>query len=113
MTRSRIDIFKEMLTRQPDDVMVWYGLATEYGKVSDWPEAVNALNQVIRLKPDYTAAYQMLGSALAAQGDTDRARQAWRDGIAMADRTGAWKAKQHMERLLAEADSPSTPGFCS
>jgi predicted Zn-dependent protease len=59
------------------------------------------LRQVLSLNPDYTAAYQMLGAALAKVGDLAAAQQAWRDGIDAAGRTGAWKAGQHMQGLLA------------
>src|SRR5262249_28729938 len=36
MSQSRIDAFKEMLQQQPDEVMIWYGLATEYSKLESW-----------------------------------------------------------------------------
>ncbi|HKZ78897.1 MAG TPA: hypothetical protein VJ124_11395, partial [Pyrinomonadaceae bacterium] len=38
---------------------------------------------------------------LANVGDLAEAQQAWRDGIETADRTGAWKAAQHVRALLA------------
>jgi hypothetical protein len=43
----------------------------------------------------------MLGTVLANAGDLDGAQKAWRNGIEAADRTGAWKAGQHMRALLA------------
>ena len=55
-----------MASAQPDDVMIWYGLGSEYVKLEQWTEAVEALRHVLRINPDYTAAYQMLGSALAS-----------------------------------------------
>jgi len=45
----------------------------------------------------------MLGTALAKMDDLAGAQQAWRDGIEAAGRTGAWKAGQHMQGLLASA----------
>jgi hypothetical protein len=54
----------------------------------------------VSLNPDYTAAYQMLGTVLAKDNDLAGAQQAWRDGIEAAGRTGAWKAGQHMQALL-------------
>jgi predicted Zn-dependent protease len=113
MTQSRIDIFSQMAKQQPDDAMIWYGLANEYVKVESWAEATAALINVVRVNPDYTSAYQLLGTALANQGQMDEARQAWTDGIQVADRTGAWKAKQHMEALLKGIGSPSgDSAFC-
>lgn len=111
MTQSRIEVFQEMLKTQSDDVMIWYGLASEYSKLAQWPEAVDALRNVIKINPDYTAAYQMLGTALINQSLLDEAKAIWQEGIQVASRTGAWKARQHMEGLLASANSSS--GFCS
>ncbi|MBI4851317.1 MAG: tetratricopeptide repeat protein [Acidobacteria bacterium] len=112
MTQSRIEVFCELLKSQPDDVMIWYGLASEYTKLADWALAIEALNNVIRINPSYTAAYQMLGSALMSQGQVKEACDIWRQGIEVANQTGAWKAKQHMEGLLA-ANSSTNSGFCS
>ena len=101
-----------MAREQPTDAMIWYGLASEYMKLERWSEAVETLRQVVRLNPDYTAAYQMLGSALLSQGEREEARRAWTDGIETATRTGAWKARQHMEGLLAGTSAESGSGFC-
>jgi|SRR5262245_5711601 len=112
MSESRIQVFKEMLQQQPEEVMVWYGLATEYSKLGNWSEAAQALQNVVRLNPDYTAAYQMLGSALLNLGDRDGARQIWSQGIEAAGRTGAWKARQHLESLLAGSVEGGSSELC-
>jgi predicted Zn-dependent protease len=101
MVQSKIEIFTAMLAEQPENAMIWYGLASEQYKLENWAEAAKSLRQVVSLNPDYTAAYQMLGTVLANAGDVDGAQQAWRNGIEAADRTGAWKAGQHMRTLLA------------
>jgi predicted Zn-dependent protease len=101
-----------MARAQPDDVMVWYGLANEYFKLENWNEARTALAHVLHLNPDYTAAYQLLGSALMNLGDKEEALRAWTSGIEAANRTGAWKARQHMEGLLAGAKESSGSEFC-
>ena len=90
-----------MAKQQPGDALIWYGLASEYFKGESWSEAADALRRVVELNPDYTAAYQMLGTALLNQGKREDARRAWEQGIEAANRTGAWKARQHMEGLLA------------
>ncbi len=100
MVKSKIEVFTAMLVEQPDNAMIWYGLASEQSKLENWGEAAKALRRVVALNPDYTAAYQMLGTALANTNDLAGARQAWRDGIEAAGRTGAWKAGQHMQGLL-------------
>lgn len=100
MVQSKIEVFTAMLAEQPDNAMIWYGLASEQYKLENWAEAARSLRQVVNLNSDYTAAYQMLGTVLAKMEDLDGARQAWRDGIEAAGRTGAWKAGQHMQGLL-------------
>ncbi len=110
--QSRIELFQEMTRQQPDDAMIWYGLASEYTKLESWSEAVDALRRVVTLNPDYTAAFQMLGTALMNLGKTEEARHAWTEGIEAANRTGAWKARQHMEGLLASSSSDNKQEFC-
>ena len=113
MAQSRIEIFAEMVKQQPGDAMIWYGLASEYTKAERWGEAADALEKVVRINPDYTAAYQMLGTALMNQGQIDEARRAWEKGIEVAKRTGAWKAQQHMEGLLAGVSTAARDSeFC-
>jgi predicted Zn-dependent protease len=101
MVQSKIEIFAAMLAEQPENAMIWYGLASEQYKLENWAEAAKSLRQVVNLNPDYTAAYQMLGTVLAKMDDLAGAQQAWREGIEAAGRTGAWKAGQHMQALLA------------
>jgi predicted Zn-dependent protease len=101
--QSRVDVFADMAQQQPDNEMIWYGLASEYVKLEKWNEAVDALQKVISIKPDYPAAFQMLGSALESLGRTNDACRVWTDGIEVANRAGAWKAVKHMEGLLKKA----------
>jgi uncharacterized protein HemY len=112
VSQSRIKIFEAMAESAPEDVMVWYGLGTEYMKEEEWAKAAAALRRVLKINADYTAAYQMLGTALSNQGETEEARRVWQEGIQTADRTGAWKARQHMEGLLAGMASESDTGLC-
>jgi predicted Zn-dependent protease len=111
MSQDRIPIFESMAQDQPDNVMVWYGLASEYVKVERWSEAAAALQKVVEINPDYTAAYQMLGTALLSLGNAEAAAQAWSTGIDAAVRTGAWKARDHMKGLMAGIRPDSD--FCS
>jgi uncharacterized protein HemY len=112
VSQSRIDAFESMLKDDPEQPMVWYGLASEYFKLERWADAAGAFRSCIDRNRDYTAAYQMLGTALLNQGEREAARQAWSDGIQVAARTGAWKAGQHMEGLLAGTNEEGEEGFC-
>ena len=110
MSEERIKVFAAMAEAQPDEPMVWYGLANEYTKLGRWREAADALRRVVALNADYTSAYQLLGTALTNLGEREEARRAWEQGVEVATRTGAWKARQHMERLLSEAPRAGESG---
>ena len=113
MSEERIKVFAAMAEAQPEEPLVWYGLANEYSKLERWREAADALRRVVALNADYTSAYQLLGTALTHLGEREEARRAWGQGVEAATRTGAWKARQHMERLLAEAPgSDEAGGLC-
>jgi hypothetical protein len=60
MVQSKIETFTAMLAEQPENAMIWYGLACEQYKLENWAEAAKSLRQVVSLNQDYTAAYQML-----------------------------------------------------
>ena len=100
MVQSKIEIFTAMLAEQPENAMIWYGLASEQYKLENWAEAAKSLRQVVSLNPNYTAAYQMLGTVLLNTDDRAGAQEAWRNGVEAARRTGAWKAGEHMQTLL-------------
>jgi tetratricopeptide (TPR) repeat protein len=55
MVQSKIEVFTAMLAEQPENAMIWYGLASEQYKLENWVEAAKALRQVVSLNPDYTA----------------------------------------------------------
>ncbi len=114
MAEDRLKALLAIAEAQPQEVMVWYGLANKYVKLERWPEAVDTLRRTVALNSDYTSAYQMLGTALMKMDQREEARLAWTAGIEVAGRTGAWNARQHMERLLADAEeSGKSSGLCA
>ena len=112
MAEDRLKALLAMAEAQPEELMIWYGLANEYVKLERWAEAVDALRRTVALNPDYSSAYQMLGTALMNLDQRAAARLAWSEGVEVAGRTGAWNARQHMERLLAE-DAGEGSGLCA
>jgi len=112
MAEDRLKALLAIAEAQPEEVMIWYGLSNEYVKLERWPEAVDALQRTVALNADYTSAYQLLGAALMKLGRREEARIAWTEGVQVAERTGAWNARQHMERLLADASS-EVSGLCA
>ncbi len=116
---SRLEALKAMAEKRPDDPMIHYGLGSELRKLGNLPDAALSFRRVVTLNPSYTAAWQELGSILVEAGDREAAILALREGIAVADRTGAWKPREHMTRLLGDLEAaptdacePQPDGFC-
>ncbi len=70
-----------MLTADPDNTMVRFGLANELLKAERWPEAVAALDAYLARATDEGAAYGMLARACERTGMRDKARAAYEKGI--------------------------------
>ncbi|HEV2706134.1 MAG TPA: tetratricopeptide repeat protein [Pyrinomonadaceae bacterium] len=113
MAQDRLAALEAMAEAQPGEALVWYGLANEYTKLARWEEAATALRRLLKIDPNYTSAYQMLGSALINLGEREEARSVWTEGVAVATRTGAWKARQHLEGLLAGSRTADESGLCA
>jgi Flp pilus assembly protein TadD len=105
--------FERMLASGKDGALLRYSLGNEYLKASDVARAALHLREAVVLDPGYTAAWKLLGRALAETGDVEGALAAYRDGIAVAQRKGDKQAGREMEvfakRLVKAAASPDTP----
>jgi predicted Zn-dependent protease len=66
--------------------------------------AIEELRTALRFDPDYSAAWKMLGKALAEGGDENAAREAYRAGIAAAARRGDKQAGKEMTVFLRRLD---------
>lgn len=85
---SQIDTFKAMLARGPDSEMLRFTLGNAYLSEGDATLAVEHLQKAVELKPDYSAAWKMLGRALAADERPKDALEAFDKGLAVAESNG-------------------------
>lgn len=98
--------FERMLAAGKEGALLRYSLGNEYLKASDPARAVPHLRQAVVHDPDYTAAWKLLGRALADTGDATGALEAYHAGIAVAQRKGDKQAGREMEvfaKRLAKA----------
>jgi predicted Zn-dependent protease len=106
---SALETFEKLLASGKDSVMLRYGLGNEYLKAGRAADAVTHLNEATRLDPGYSAAWKLLGKALAETGAPDQALMAYRQGVAVAESKGDIQAAKEMkvfakriEKLLAD-----------
>jgi predicted Zn-dependent protease len=88
MGTSRIELFKQMLTSDPENTTIMFGLAKEYEKTGKDRELIETLNQYIEASDDEGNAFGMLASAYERLGQREDAKQAYQRGIETAQRHG-------------------------
>lgn len=101
-----------MLAAGRDGALLRFSLGNEYLKAGQAGRAAPHLAQAVALDPDYTAAWKLLGKALAEDGQPAQALAAYRAGIEVARRKGDKQAGREMdvfarriERTLAAGPS--------
>src|SRR5260370_30313163 len=88
MTTSRIEVFEQMLTSDPANTLVLFGLAKEYEKAGDDPKLIETLEKYLAAADDEGNAYGMLARALERTNQREQARENYQRGIAAATSHG-------------------------
>jgi len=103
-----IEALEKMLAAGQDSSTLRFGLGNAY-LARDPANAAVHLRRAVELDPAYSAAWKLLGRALAASGDADAASAAFSRGIAIAESRGDVQAVKEMrvflKRLRKAADS--------
>lgn len=97
---NRREKIEKMLTAEPDDVFLNFGLAMELVKAQRFDEAVAHFQRVRELDPDYTAAYYHAGRTLITLGQAETARAILGAGLDAARRIGNKHAESEMRELI-------------
>jgi Flp pilus assembly protein TadD len=98
-----------------DGALLRFSLGTEYLKSADLDAAVAHLSSAVEKDPGYSAAWKLLGSALARCGRDDEALATYRRGIDVAEKKGDKQVAKEMavfarrlEKSIASRKEPGT-----
>jgi uncharacterized protein HemY len=94
---DRIASFKAMLARGQDNEMLRYTLGGACLDAEQYADAIEHLTQAVTLKPDYTAAWKLLGRAHAAAGDPSAAVIAFDHGLLAGEANGDKQGVKEIE----------------
>lgn len=92
--------FEALLAAGKDSALLRFSLGMHYLGAGDAARAAGHLRRAVEQDPDYSAAWKLLGKALAESGDAKGAMGAYRDGIAAANRRGDKQAGKEMAVFL-------------
>ncbi len=95
-----VDSLEAMLARGQDSALLRYGLGGEYLKAGQADKAIEHLRKAVALDPKYSAAWKLLGKALADAGHTGESIKAYEDGIRAAEEKGDKQAVKEMQVFL-------------
>lgn len=97
MTSALIINLEKMLASGRDSALLRFGLGNGYLDAGDPATAAGHLRQAVTLNANYSAAWKLLGKALAAAGDNQAALAAYREGIAVAEKMGDKQTMKEMQ----------------
>src|SRR2546421_10639245 len=99
-TTPRMKQLQGMLEKQPRDAFLLYGMALELKKAEELQKALEYLHRVIEVDPGYGYAFYQMGQIQEQRGEVDSAKQAYRDGIEAARKSGDSHAQSELQTAL-------------
>lgn len=109
MTTPAIANLEKLLGTPRDGALLRYSLGNEWLKSGDPAAAAAQLREAVARDPGYSAAWKLLGRALADSGDEAQALEAWRSGIAAAQAKGDKQAEKEMTVFARRIEKKRTP----
>jgi len=108
MTNDAIARFEGLLAAGKDSALLRFGLGMQYMGIGDPARAVEHLRAAVTFDPGYSAAWKLLGKALVEAGRPEEAAEAYRKGIAVAEKKGDKQAAKEMTVFLRRLEK--SPG---
>lgn len=106
-----LDNLLKLVGSPRDGALLRYSIGNEFLKAGAPAQAIEHLREAVTRDPEYSAAWKLLGRALAETGARADALAAYREGIAVADAKGDKQAAKEMtvfaRRIARELDSNS------
>jgi len=100
MAAPPIANLEKLLGTPRDGALLRYSLGCEYLKAGETARALEHLREAVARDPRYSAAWKMLGKALAEAGRPEDAADAYRSGIEAAHAKGDKQAEKEMSVFL-------------
>ncbi|MBI2959626.1 MAG: tetratricopeptide repeat protein [Betaproteobacteria bacterium] len=111
MSTALIANLEKLIGSARDGALLRYSLGSEYLKAGDCERAVARLREALEKDAKYSAAWKLLGRALAEAGRPAEALEAFERGIAVAEAKGDKQAAKEMavfaRRLRKQGAEPS------
>ncbi|EXI87910.1 MAG: type IV pilus biogenesis/stability protein PilW [Candidatus Accumulibacter sp. BA-94] len=95
-TNALIENLEKLLGSPRDGALLRYSLGSEHLKAGDWAQASLRLREAVERDGNHSAAWKLLGRALAEGNQLAEALAAYEQGIVVAQRRGDVQAVKEM-----------------
>ena len=113
MPAAVIANLQKLIGTPRDGALLRFSLGNEYLKLGDAHNAQLQLSEAVARDPAYSAAWKLLGRALAQSGQAQAALDAYLQGIAVAEKKGDLQAAKEMtvfaKRIQKRFEPPLPP----
>ena len=110
MTTTIIANLEKLIGSARDGALLRYSLGSEWLKAGDPARATEHLRAALERDAQYSAAWKLLGKALAETGDGPGAAKAYAQGIAVAEARGDVQAAKEMRVFLRRLEKSAGGG---
>jgi Tfp pilus assembly protein PilF len=100
MAADPLERFEQLLASGKDNALLRFSLGMQYLQRGEAARAVEHLRAAVTHDAAYSAAWKLLGKALAQGGEAEAAMDAYRRGIAAAEQKGDKQAAKEMAVFL-------------
>ena len=107
---NAIERFEALLASGKDGPLLRFGLGQQYLQAGRAAEAIPHLRAATSQDPLYSAAWKLLGKALADAGQSQEAMEVYRRGIEAAERKGDKQAGKEMAVFLRRLEKAAGSG---
>ena len=94
------NVLLKMLENGEDNLLLRFGLGQTFLKQGDNQQAVEHLQKAVEFDPQHSAAWKLLGKALAGENHNEQAISAYQQGIKVAQAKGDIQAVKEMQVFL-------------
>jgi len=104
VTSPALKNLEKLIGTPRDGALLRFSLGSEYLKAGDPQQAAQHFSVAVEKDPRHSAAWKLLGKALAESGQLEAALEAWRRGIEVARSRGDVQAAKEMTVFARRAE---------
>ena len=98
------EALEKMLAKGMDNALLRFGLGKGYLDAAEFALATVHFQRCVAFDAQYSAAWKLLGQALNKQGLHEEAREAWTQGLRVAEEKGDKQAGKEISVFLKRLD---------